>query len=1204
MCGVIAVLRRQPTRIPPSRPELEAHLERAVAAALRGVPGLGDAAEAVESADRLLRGVPGTTALLSDPTLASAVAMAAERVADTVRDLEVSLDAGSASPALVDDAESLNAALVRLKDAVWALSRDRLGAAAAVGALWESLSRLAGDQATPGQATPGQATPDQATPGAKPAQPTQRAVEALMSIQTALGALDRLEVRGRDSAGLHLMVTGCDLDLDAPPVANMIEARNFGANPLFANGAVRRIGLRRIELPGPGTPGPRPALGFVYKAAAEIGELGYNVAQLRAAIANDALLARVLSSPSPDLRVAVLGHTRWASVGSISEPNAHPLNSDESVRVDGPYVVAVLNGDVENHLDLRAGSGLELPAEITTDAKVIPTLVSRRIASGLEPDEAFRQTVGSFDGSVAIAASVAATPDRLCLALKGSGQGLYVGLAEDAFVVASEPYGLVEETSRYMRMDGEATGGQVVILDAKGAGTIEGVRRLAYDGTALPVGLDEVSQSEITTRDIDRSGFAHFLLKEITEAPQSFRKTLRGKVVERDGRLAVSLGEEVLPDRVRDRLASREIQRVLVIGQGTAAIAGQSVAAAINALHPSAPGVAALVATSLPATELSGFALDDDMSDTLVVVVSQSGTTTDTNRTVDLVRGRGATVIAIVNRRNSDLVHRADGVLYTSDGRDVEMAVPSTKAFYAQVAAGFLLALGLADACAPSPATGVGVSTAAAGSTGDADRADRLLRGLRDLPSAMETVVARRDRIASAAALAPARRHWAVVGNGANRIAAEEVRIKLSELCYKSISCDTTENKKHIDLSAEPLIFVCAAGLDGATADDVAKEIAIYRAHRAAPVVVATEGDGRFAEASAVIEVPAVDPGLAFVLSAMAGHLFGYEAALSIDAQAGPLRQGRAAIESVIGEAARHPWRIETLLRERLLPRLSAATAPFLAGLAAGAYDGTMQASTAVRLTSLLRCTTSTTPMESYEQLTGKVGPPVALLEDLTAALTEGIDELTRPIDAIKHQAKTVTVGISRAEDDLLGAAVVRVLLAAGARRDHLPYRSLRTLATLDPAIREVTGYSRYHIEGSVPGDATIHRVDAGGIAAQLPSRTDKDPVLRGTKHRAATEREVTVAKGASDGRTVVIVPEVKDNQVTGIDLLHVRFVEHLDSAVARAVLTGYRGRYAALVDAVTETVPEFDDGVLGATPVVDLLTQPVHFLAERWRTS
>jgi glutamine---fructose-6-phosphate transaminase (isomerizing) len=86
------------------------------------------------------------------------------------------------------------------------------------------------------------------------------------------------------------------------------------------------------------------------------------------------------------------------------------------------------------------------------------------------------------------------------------------------------------------------------------------------------------------------------------------------------------------------------------------------------------------------------------MSDTLAIAISQSGTTTDTNRTVDLLRSAGAAVIAIVNRRGSDLTDKADGVLYTSDGRDVEMSVASTKAFYAQIAAGFLLAVAIAEA--------------------------------------------------------------------------------------------------------------------------------------------------------------------------------------------------------------------------------------------------------------------------------------------------------------------------------------------------------------------------------------------------------------------------------------------------------------------------------------------------------------------------
>jgi glucosamine--fructose-6-phosphate aminotransferase (isomerizing) len=805
-------------------------------------------------------------------------------------------------------------------------------------------------------------------------------------------------------------------------------------------------------------------------------------------------------------------------------------------------------------------------------------LVSRRMASGLDADEAFRETVASFEGSVAIAASIGEVPDALHLALRGSGQALYIGLAEDAFVVASEPYGVVEETARYVRMDGDATGGQVVVLDRGEAGHLGGIRRFSYSGDRLPVHDDEVQTAEITTRDIDRAGFPHFLLKEISEAPLSFRKTLRGKVVEVDGRLTVRLGDDTLPPALREKLRDGRIRRIVTIGQGTAAVAGESVANSLSR-YLSTSGIA--VRAQL-AAELSGFGLLDDMSDTLVVAISQSGTTTDTNRTVDLVRGRDATVISIVNRRSSDLAEKSHGVLYTSDGRDVEMAVPSTKAFYAQVAAGFLLALALAEEAG----------------CGDERETHDILSSLRTLPDAMEEVLAGRESIAQAAhRYAPERRYWAIVGNGPNRIAAEELRIKLSELCYKAIACDSTEDKKHIDLSSEPMILVCATGLDASTAGDVAKEVAIYRAHKAAPIVIASRGTS-FPAALQTIEVPEVHPSLAFVLSAMAGHLFGYEAALAIDAQALPLREVRASIEAVASSARSG---VDPLVE--LGPLAARSAAPFLAGLRGGAYNGHLEAATAVRLVQLLGYTTGALPIEAYEAEYGKVGTPSALISDLTDAVTDAIDELTRPIDAIKHQAKTVTVGISRSEDALLTVPLVAETLAAGAPRDRLSYRALRTLAALDAAVEEVTGYTRYQIEGSIADrTATIHVIDKGGVARELTSRTESNPALRGIKHRAAEEREVTVGLGGRDHRTLVLVPEVKDNQPTGMTLLHVRFAEHLPVETMRTVLSGYRNRYAAIVDAVTEVEPSFDDALLDTLPVIDVLTVPVHVLAERWR--
>ena len=758
------------------------------------VSDLAAAAERLRDVNGLLKGVKGLKLILGSASVRDLLRHRVAEWTGVIDAIEERLDiCAGTTPARL---ERIGCELIDVRDSLWAIGRDRLGAGLAVAALLDGV--LGGDR-------------------------SEGAVGVMFSVHQVLSALDRLEVRGRDSAGLHLLVGSPAFDLHDPAVAAMLEAR--GRDRAFGSGSARVVG---------------GVLSIVHKTAAEIGELGDNIAVLRSAVASDELLAAALSGGSPS--ALVLGHTRWASVGIISEPNAHPLDSDVGENADGfssgfddkaartlhsadaPYVVAAVNGDVDNYAELFAAEGVEAPSAVTTDSKAVPVLMSRRMAEGMDRAEAFRSTVIACEGSVAVAAVAADAPDRLMLALRGSGQGLYAGLMDDAFIIASEPYGVVEETASYVRMDGDTPAdpddpgsarGQILEIDGRRAGSLDGLTRWSYDGTRLPISKKEVASAEITTRDIDRGDYPHFLLKEISEAPISFRKTLRGRIVESgeaanavgsagpvepvdavespgpaDG-LRLVLGPEVVPPSVRAGLRSSSIRRVIAIGQGTAAVAGASLVDGLRSLLAEAGLAAALDVQALEATELSAFHLSTDMSDTLLIAVSQSGTTTDTNRTVDLARARGASVVAIVNRRNSDLTERVDGVLYTSDGRDVEMSVASTKAFYSQVAAGWLLAVCIADEAA-----------AGAGTALDAESRGRLLSSLLTIPDVLQEVMGRRSDVARAARrLAPSRRHWAVVGNGANRVAAKEIRIKLSELCYKSIPCDATEDKKHIDLS-------------------------------------------------------------------------------------------------------------------------------------------------------------------------------------------------------------------------------------------------------------------------------------------------------------------------------------------------------------------------------------------------------------------
>ena len=172
-------------------------------------------------------------------------------------------------------------------------------------------------------------------------------------------------------------------------------------------------------------------------------------------------------------------------------------------------------------------------------------------------------------------------------------------------------------------------------------------------------------------------------------------------------------------------------------------------------------------------------------------------------------------------------------------------------------------------------------------------------------------------------------------------------------------------------------------------------------------------------------------------------------------------------------------------------PELERSAENFYDGLRRGDYDGHLEASTAVRIASVLRYALGRAPLDLYELELKRVGTPATVIEDILEALTAGIDELTRPIDAIRHQAKTVTVGISRSEEAFLQSRLVVAALAAGTPRERLAYASLRTLAHLDPAVAEVQGHTRYRLDGlSASGSSAV------GVLGSVPQGPDAVGVL------------------------------------------------------------------------------------------------------------
>jgi len=251
------------------------------------------------------------------------------------------------------------------------------------------------------------------------------------------------------------------------------------------------------------------------------------------------------------------------------------------------------------------------------------------------------------------------------------------------------------------------------------------------------------------------------------------------------------------------------------------------------------------------------------------------------------------------------------------------MSVASTKAFYAQIVAGALLGLKIAQVCGCRPESFISDE----------------IRQLISLPAKMEKVLALKEEIAaSARRLAVAKTYWAAVGSGPNKAAADEIRIKLSELCYKTISSDYVEDKKHIDLSSEPLIMVCAAGSPPAVMGDIVKDTAIFKAHKAAPIVIVDEGEDRFDPyAEDVFHVPTTAAHLAPILNTLAGHLWGYYAALAINSGSAFLDSFRRQVEEEITACNRRGLDIyEVVLEKSFREKIAEFYANFRKRIASG----------------------------------------------------------------------------------------------------------------------------------------------------------------------------------------------------------------------------------------------------------------------------
>ena len=350
-----------------------------------------------------------------------------------------------------------------------------------------------------------------------------------------------------------------------------------------------------------------------------------------------------------------IGHTRWATHGEPSDVNSHPHST--------PRVSIVHNGIIENYGVLKErlmAKGYTFESE--TDTEVLVKLIDSCYEG--EPLKALRAALAMVRGSYALAVLFRDFPDTLFAVKRESP--LIVGWGEEENFIASDIPALLKYTRRYSVLEE----GDMAVVNA------DGIR--FYNEFAEPVER-EVLTANWDQEAAEKGGYPHFMLKEINEQPAAITATVSPRV------------ENGLPDLRVPELTDERLSRigtVHLVGCGTAMHAGMVGKAAIEALAR----VPAQVEIASEFRYRNPILRPED----LVIIISQSGETSDTLAALKLAKSRGVPVLAIVNVVGSSIARAADYVMYTYAGP--EIAVASTKAYMVQMCVLYLFALRLAYA--------------------------------------------------------------------------------------------------------------------------------------------------------------------------------------------------------------------------------------------------------------------------------------------------------------------------------------------------------------------------------------------------------------------------------------------------------------------------------------------------------------------------
>ena len=527
-----------------------------------------------------------------------------------------------------------------------------------------------------------------------------------------------------------------------------------------------------------------------------------------------------------------IGHTRWATHGQPNDVNAHPHQSMSG------RLVMVHNGIIENYATIKAlleSKGVEFKSD--TDTEVLVNLVEYiQDSEKVSLEQALRLALNQVVGAYAIAMLSLEEEGKIVVARLGSP--LVVGLGDNEYFIGSDATPFLDHTKKVIYLDD----GEMAVVQRLGGLS---VRKIESD---MPVDA-VIHQLQMDLSQIEKSGYEHFMLKEIFEQPRSIRDTIRG-------RLNVETGEVVMAGLtdIHDKLMNAD--RLILVGCGTSWHAGLVAEYMIEDL----------ARINVEVEYASEFRYRNPVlgPKDVIVAISQSGETADTLAAMKMAKAAGATLLGVCNVVGSSIARETDAGAYTHAGP--EIGVASTKAFTAQVTVLTLMAMYLARA---------------KGHLNQED-AQRLAKALDRIPNQIEKMLAHDPEVFKVAQTMADATNALFLGRGYQFPIALEGALKLKEISYIHAEGYPSAEMKHgpIALIDENMPVVMLAPSDQMY-EKTLSNIQEVKARKGRVIAIVGEGDTEVSKISdVVLETPTTERPLLPLLTTIPLQLLSYHIAV------------------------------------------------------------------------------------------------------------------------------------------------------------------------------------------------------------------------------------------------------------------------------------------------------------------------------------